>query len=149
MKYDSAVAEAADLIANNGFALYEEGSVDEPAGMRYCLFCSEPVKREHAFDPWFHETSGQERCDGHDEFAVPSVGIPTVGGWNALVAVTSTSLLNLGADEDLRERLINEHPEARDGEVLTWIRTNGDGFVATVQAGDSEVEQAWHVVFPD
>lgn len=34
-----------------------------------CVFCGETIVKERSDDPWFHDETGEERCEGVDEFA--------------------------------------------------------------------------------
>lgn len=36
-----------------------------------CVHCGEAIVRPRSSDPWFHEDTGEERCDTVDEFATP------------------------------------------------------------------------------
>lgn len=90
-KFGSPLAEAAYLIAGNGFALEEHGSVEEAIG------------------------------------------------WNALIDLNSTVLLNLGAETELIEDAVQAHPELRSAAgLLVWIREDSYGFVDVVEFGSDQ-----------
>lgn len=36
-----------------------------------CAHCGGTIVRDRLDDPWFHEDTGEERCDGLEEFASP------------------------------------------------------------------------------
>lgn len=55
-------------------------------------------------------------------------------GWNALVVVSSTVLLNLG-EIDLRDAACAYAP---DSGWLVWVREDSQGFVSVVEFGDDE-----------
>lgn len=71
---------------------------------------------------------------GHG-FAEDEFGSVQDIGWNAVVVVSSTVLLNLGEDLDLIDRLTDEFPDTlRDG-YLVWVREDSQGFVSVVEYG--------------
>ncbi len=67
-------------------------------------------------------------------FTEDQFGTSDSGGWNGLVDVSATGLLNLGEDE-LRERFVAKHGDAAGG-YLVWIREDSQGFVTLVEYGD-------------
>lgn len=69
-------------------------------------------------------------------------------GWNVLVRVSATSLLNLGASDDMIERLVGEAPETRNGDVLVWLHEDDMGFVDVLSIG-AGAEQAWEKAYPE
>ncbi len=70
-------------------------------------------------------------------FAADEYGSSTEGdGWNGLVDVSATVLLNLGETE-VRERFMAEHGDAIAG-FLVWIREDPQGFVSVVEYGSDE-----------
>lgn len=68
---------------------------------------------------------------GHG-FAEDEFGSVDHYGWNALVVVNSTCVLNIG-DEELAQRLRAAHPGIDVGaDLAVWIREDAQGFVDTV-----------------
>lgn len=71
-------------------------------------------------------------------------------GWNALVTVSATTLLNVGETE-IRDRFLAEHSDAPLDGYLAWIRENDQGFVTLVthgsdagsRSGTDLVSRAW------
>src|SRR5687768_588281 len=82
---------------------------------------------------------------GHG-FTEETYGEVSTTGWNALVTVTPSVLLNLGSDSDLIDRVRAEGVyELTDG-VLAWIRESNEGFVTLVEHSTdvAEVEAKWN-----
>ena len=70
-------------------------------------------------------------------FTADEFGSSTEGdGWNGLVDVSATVLLDLG-EGDLRDRFVTEHGDAVGG-FLVWIREDSQGFVSVVEYGSDE-----------
>lgn len=57
-------------------------------------------------------------------------------GWNGLVTVSATTLLNVGAESDLVDRFRTEVPGVAG--ALVWIREDDQGFVHLVEWGTDE-----------
>jgi hypothetical protein len=79
-------------------------------------------------------------------FAADEFGSATESdGWNGLVDVSATILLNLGETE-LQERFAAEHGHVVGG-FLVWIREDSQGFVSVVEFGsDSGLRSGTDVV---
>lgn len=84
--------------------------------------------------------------NGFNEGEQGSVG--EAEGWNVLVRVSATSLLNLGASDDMIERLLEEAPETRITDMLVWLHEDGMGFVDVLSIG-AGAEQAWEKAYPE
>lgn len=69
---------------------------------------------------------------GHG-FVEEEYGTSETTGWNALVTVSATTLLNVGAESDLIDRFRAEVPGIAG--TLAWIRENDEGFVFLVDHG--------------
>jgi hypothetical protein len=61
-------------------------------------------------------------------FAEEEYGEVSTTGWNALVTVSATTLLNV-EEIDLSERLRAEYGGS---EIFAWIRENSEGFVSLI-----------------
>lgn len=87
----------------------------------------------HKFDNVIAEAAYE--IAGHG-FAEEEYGEVSTTGWNALVTVSATTLLNIGADADLIERFRAEVPGIAG--ALAWIRESNEGFVTLVKHGTDE-----------
>ena len=66
-------------------------------------------------------------------FTQSEFGSTEDGGWNGLVDVSATVLLNLG-EHELRDRFTTAHGDAVGG-FLVWLREDSQGFVSVVEFG--------------
>lgn len=73
---------------------------------------------------------------GHG-FAEAEFGSVQEGGWNALVVVSPTILLNLGENE-VRDTLLDFMPNMPVAGYLVWIREDSRGFVTEVEYASDE-----------
>lgn len=73
--------------------------------------------------------------------------VEEVDGWNVLVRVSVPSLLNLGASDDMIQRLLEEAPETRSNDVLVWLHTDSMGIVRVLSIG-AGAAQAWEKAYP-